>query len=109
MWRRRVPHGPYIDVCRRGLHVRIWESMYVLMPRQKFIPVFNEAWDAVRMRILKGKVKGLFYFHKFERGQFTLVKFEWTVSEEKFVRIGTESTCDCAHRSSIWVECTRLW
>ena len=68
---RRVPPGPYIDVCRRGLHVRIWEPMYVLMPRQKFIPVFDEAWDPVMMRILKGKVK---FPKEFEKDAKSLVK-----------------------------------
>ena len=104
---RRVPPGPYIDVCRRGLHVRIWESMYVLMPRQKFIPVFNEAWDAVRMRILKGKVKGLFYFHMFDKkkGVFKLVKFEWELWDQEYVRFNTLSTCRCTSASSMWVEC----
>ena len=95
----------YIDVCKRGIHVRIWDVMHA-MHGQKFIPIRNKAWYAVYRRILLGQEEGLFYFHKFERGQFTLVKFEWTVSEETFVRIGTDSTCDCAHRSSIWVECT---
>ena len=94
----------YIDVCKRGIHVRIWDVMHA-MHGQKFIPIRNKAWYAVYRRILLGQEEGLFYFHKFERGQFTLVKFEWEVWDQEYVRFNTLSTCRCTSASSMWVEC----